>query len=265
MPPPKRPKIAMPPKALRFNTGFKGENIQFRANGKIAKRISSYDNACVFSEAPIASVDGKLSAKIKILSINDTYSGSLRFGITIDDPRKFNPNKNLSDFNDASVWVLSANTLYHKGSEIKSNDLEGIGNLKKDEEVEVVVDTDRSLRFYRNGRDLKLTVSDIPEASSVYLIAELYGQCESISIDGHQASTPARLTLSTMLPFTLPPAGLVFNRAGAPVFLSDDSYYCGRELGEDMIPGSDGQCGPSNGPQCPDCKGLTKSSPPRAG
>ena len=30
-------------------------------------------------------------------------------------------------------------------------------------------------------------------------------------------------------------------------------YYCGRRLGRQAIPGSDGQCGPTNGPQCTDC------------
>ena len=30
-------------------------------------------------------------------------------------------------------------------------------------------------------------------------------------------------------------------------------HYCGRVLGRDRIPGSDGQCGPNNGPQCSDC------------
>ena len=33
----------------------------------------------------------------------------------------------------------------------------------------------------------------------------------------------------------------------------DNKYYCGRRLGVDAIPGSDGQCGPSNGPQCASC------------
>jgi hypothetical protein len=33
-------------------------------------------------------------------------------------------------------------------------------------------------------------------------------------------------------------------------------------LGMHMIPGSDGQCGPTNGPQCYDCKGFNKRSPP---
>ena len=32
------------------------------------------------------------------------------------------------------------------------------------------------------------------------------------------------------------------------------TYYCGRRMGKDIIPHSDGRCGPSNGPQCPDCR-----------
>jgi ankyrin repeat protein len=39
-------------------------------------------------------------------------------------------------------------------------------------------------------------------------------------------------------------------------------FYCGRRMGTDIIPGSDGRCGPSSGPQCPDCRGLTTSNPP---
>lgn len=34
------------------------------------------------------------------------------------------------------------------------------------------------------------------------------------------------------------------------------TYYCGRYLGRAAIPGSDGQCGPTAGPQCPSCERL---------
>lgn len=56
------------------------------------------------------------------------------------------------------------------------------------------------------------------------------------------------------------------NDEGAAVCLGDSSsahvpggdgtgkFYCGRHLGRDAIPGSDGQCGPSGGPQCNSCK-----------
>jgi hypothetical protein len=60
-------------------------------------------------------------------------------------------------------------------------------------------------------------------------------------------------------------AGLL-NDAGFPMTLGSslttilkstaqtDTYYCSRWLGPAAIPGSDGQCGPDNGPQCADCK-----------
>jgi hypothetical protein len=54
------------------------------------------------------------------------------------------------------------------------------------------------------------------------------------------------------------------NRAGVPVVpgstwlgTKSNFLYCGRYLGKEAIPGSDGRCGPYNGPQCPDCRGLT--------
>jgi Ca2+-binding EF-hand superfamily protein len=64
------------------------------------------------------------------------------------------------------------------------------------------------------------------------------------------------------------PLGL--NRAGVPVAFGRDSshnhkLYCARDLGRDAIPGSNGQCGPSNGPQCEDCKLMTAPSMNRAG
>ena len=50
------------------------------------------------------------------------------------------------------------------------------------------------------------------------------------------------------------------NDEGAPVSITtrpgsgdEGKYYCGRRLGRSMIPGSDGQCGPNNGPQCASC------------
>ena len=41
--------------------------------------------------------------------------------------------------------------------------------------------------------------------------------------------------------------------------------YCGRYLGQAAIPGSDGRCGPNNGPQCQDCKFSTPQKLNRAG
>lgn len=54
------------------------------------------------------------------------------------------------------------------------------------------------------------------------------------------------------------------NDEGAAVALGGDAgyshlYYCGRHLGVQAIPGSDGMCGPNNGPQCQSCKRYQES------
>jgi len=48
----------------------------------------------------------------------------------------------------------------------------------------------------------------------------------------------------------------LFNLAGAEMKRSGQTalFYCNRYLGASLIPGSDGRCGPNNGPQCADCK-----------
>jgi len=60
------------------------------------------------------------------------------------------------------------------------------------------------------------------------------------------------------------------NDDGAPLKLSAQAghqqyYYCGRNMGVATIPGSDGRCGPSNGPQCPSCARFQQSSRSGAG
>jgi hypothetical protein len=52
------------------------------------------------------------------------------------------------------------------------------------------------------------------------------------------------------------------NRAGVPMApgtdIYENTYYCGRKLGPQAIPQTDGKCGPPiksiNGTQCADCK-----------
>jgi spore coat protein U-like protein len=64
------------------------------------------------------------------------------------------------------------------------------------------------------------------------------------------------------------PAALA-NRAGVPTApglgSTSNMLYCSRRLGREAIPGSDGQCGPTNGPQCADCKGMTTALYPMVG
>lgn len=69
--------------------------------------------------------------------------------------------------------------------------------------------------------------------------------------------------LAANLPLDLGLAQSGKNDEGLPVSLGINSgctkYYCGRILGKDLILGSDGQCGPRNGPQCASCRRFQDS------
>lgn len=47
-----------------------------------------------------------------------------------------------------------------------------------------------------------------------------------------------------------------FNDESAAMALGDSGelFYCGRNLGVRFIAGSDGRCGPNDGPQCQSCR-----------
>ncbi len=64
-----------------------------------------------------------------------------------------------------------------------------------------------------------------------------------------QPATVVRILVALLL--SLQPGGIHhFKGTGSGA----DKYYCARVLGVDLIPGSDGQCGPNNGPQCAECR-----------
>jgi hypothetical protein len=56
------------------------------------------------------------------------------------------------------------------------------------------------------------------------------------------------------------------NRAGFAMAPGSETglLYCGRRMGVAVIPGSDGQCGPTNGPQCPDCIAAISCANPQS-
>ncbi len=41
-------------------------------------------------------------------------------------------------------------------------------------------------------------------------------------------------------------------------------HYCARIIGVDRLPGSGGQCGPTNGPQCAECRAFTAANVSRS-
>lgn len=102
-----------------------------------------------------------------------------------------------------------------------------------------------------------LACSELMSKSSTACLEQKQSQRDAVSsaaggraVGGGGAASPTPLS---------PPPFL--NDAGVPMKKPGEGarkFYCGRNLGASVIPGSDGRCGPNNGPQCPDCKNAQK-------
>ena len=70
----------------------------------------------------------------------------------------------------------------------------------------------------------------------------------------NRPTTPA-CGAAAPIPSVLPPEiHPLRNNAGYPMTMAvNGTFYCGRLLGVQEIPNSDGQCGPRDGPSCSDC------------
>jgi len=128
------------------------------------------------------------------------------------------------------------------------------------------------------AKRLKWTLDEssesMPQSQIVDKKAEGSSGGESLidSASSQPTSQPAVALLSNLTVNSENPNGnaiaghAVVNREGIPVALGTgrgaNNYYCGRNLGVAAIPGSDGRCGPNNGPQCRSCAGYTASNPP---
>lgn len=89
--------------------------------------------------------------------------------------------------------------------------------------------------------------------------------CSPPEVTNQAPAAAPTMRIPAPVPTTQSMPALQLNCAGFPMTLGDNSipgwdgsrtYYCGRVLGLDRIPGSDGQCGPIAGPQCDDCRRM---------
>jgi hypothetical protein len=109
--------------------------------------------------------------------------------------------------------------------------------------------TCKAAQFYRNGiaQGGALTI-----AGPSFLCIGIRNQSCNVSESGASSASVATAAAAAAADHEKR------NRAGIVMLPGRlkfaDTLYCGRRLGRQAIPGSDGQCGPTNGPQCDDCK-----------
>lgn len=156
----------------------------------------------------------------------------------------------------AMVYLLTI-----KGCKDFDLNIDGYTRIKMDSTVFWEIDTTAtqaanksalSSKFNRAGYSISLGNSsltyDDKNCGTLYYCSRKLGNNPCGPLSGPQCPDCKGITSSS-----------IFNRSGFLMVKSSKTvtFYCGRKLGKQLIPGSDGQCGPNDGPQCADCKFIS--------
>jgi neuralized-like protein 4 len=170
------------PDKMRFYDRCKGKNIQLSSDHTEANRTASYNQAIVFSHAPLKSVDGVRAVEITITKHNESHwSGSLSVGLVANHPSSYDPNSRPRDLDDS--WVLDDDDVIVNGT-VQKSEYGDVNQLSTNDVIRIVVDADGNLRFFFNGKDQGVAASNLPIFGEFYAVVELYGLCEGVSISG---------------------------------------------------------------------------------
>ncbi|OXA51475.1 Neuralized-like protein 4 [Folsomia candida] len=168
-----------------------GKNIVLKNNNLTATRIRHYNNALIFSSAPL---DFDETFEIRISEINSKWTGALMLGVTslgISDeyPSSHIPAKLSAICSD--TWFIKECAVYKNHSLIRDNYCVNLNRLCVGDRVGVKISQDGTLRFLINGEEMGCAATNVPKRMHVAI--DLFGSCESVLI----TSTMKAMTTSS--------------------------------------------------------------------
>ncbi|KAK3104995.1 hypothetical protein FSP39_014857 [Pinctada imbricata] len=177
---------------LEFH-GNHGKNVILSNGGMTAERTESYNQGIVVTGHPLPR--NKLF-QVKIEQLNPRWSSSIMIGVLGFCPERYNlPVSSMSI--KKSCIMIQGNAVFNSGCKIMEQYGPDLDAIKVGDKVGVLVDDDGSLHLYYNGIDQGIAAKDVPNSS--YVILDLYGQCEKVSI-----TTDESMTLETRVTSPIP-------------------------------------------------------------
>nr|XP_033337395.1 neuralized-like protein 4 [Megalopta genalis] len=157
-----------------------GRNIQLES--KItARRVASYNQGVVMSSRPL--IKGK-PFLVKVEKLNERWVSNILCGVTCISPEKANFPLTALGFKKHS-WIICSDWISHNGVRVKTKYGAVLENLQLNSVVGLFIDEENRLRLIINGIDQGVVATDLPPY--VYVVFDLYGQCEQISVVGNNA------------------------------------------------------------------------------
>ncbi|CAD5111986.1 DgyrCDS1240 [Dimorphilus gyrociliatus] len=191
---------SMPDEFNELDIESRGNDIEFHENvGKnaelfekvIAKRVRSYNKACVGFSGPVVK---EQLYQISINKVSKNWSSSLSIGLTTC------PLKKITWPDDAlklkhNCWVIQGSCLYKNGLKIRNKIGLNLDLLEKGQVIGIKIKEDNCLYFYIDGIEISNIIHNLPP--NLYLFVDMYGKCEEISlIKGKPNETKEKLDKS---------------------------------------------------------------------
>lgn len=158
-----------------------GSNARIINNGLTAWRprpLAEFNDGIVFSNRPLR--PGELF-EITLDNIVDRWSGSVELGVTAVKPEEINLPSTATDL-VKDTWMLSGSSVMENSVTILSKYPCDLDTLQAGTRIGVLVNVNRSLEFYKDGRSQGVACVAITPTAPIYAVVDLYGSCAQVSI-----------------------------------------------------------------------------------
>ncbi|XP_075434096.1 neuralized-like protein 4, partial [Ascaphus truei] len=172
---PSEPPLPLEPHTLHFLPNH-GKNILLSHGNRTATRVSSYNQGIVVLAQPLPRL---FLFQIRIDVLSPRWTSSLSLGVIGVSPERLNFPATAAALK-RNAWVIQRNNVLCRAAKICENYGPNLDSCPEGTCLGVLVDLSGGLHLYVNGMDQGVGAQDIPDPC--YVLLDLYGQCEQVSI-----------------------------------------------------------------------------------
>ncbi|CAN7987074.1 unnamed protein product [Ixodes hexagonus] len=155
-----------------------GKNVVLRNGNKVACRTMGFNNALVFSAAPLELEE---LFEVQVEQVSNVWAGTLVLGLTTFAPEAGLPLPSSAlRMPGHHSWLLVGSRVYMDGTLLRDNYGPSLHRLAAGERIGVQHCFDGTLHIHLNGEDLGPAASNLPK--TLYAVLDLYGMLESVSL-----------------------------------------------------------------------------------
>ncbi|OCT59664.1 hypothetical protein XELAEV_18001087mg [Xenopus laevis] len=153
-----------------------GKNILLSHGNRTATRVSSYNQGIVVLAQPLPRL---FLFQIRIDQLSPRWTSSLSIGVIAVSPERLNFPATAVALKRSS-WIFQRSAVLCNGVKIREGYGPNIDLCPEGTCLGLLLDSSGGLHLYVNGLDQGVGAQDLPEVC--YVLLDLYGQCEQVSI-----------------------------------------------------------------------------------